>query len=126
MRARDQSAAHALAVAGLAGVFAYQGLVPKLWKVNDDDVAIWQGLGLSPRRAARLVRVVGAVEASFAVVTVARSNRRWPFVIALAVMPTLVIGSATSDRSMLTKAFNPGSLGLAVSALAAVALATNE
>jgi hypothetical protein len=72
------------------------------------------------------VRAVGAAEAAFAVVTVARSNKRWPFVIALAAMPTLAIGAAKADRSILTKVFNPASLGLAVAALAGVALATKE
>ena len=121
---RDQAVAHAAAVAGLVGVFAYQGLVPKVWKVDADEVAIWQGLGLSSSRSRRIVRTVGAVEAGFA--TAARSVDRWPFVIALAAMPTLAIGAAKSDRSILTKAFNPGSLGIAVMALAGVALATRD
>lgn len=125
-RSRDQAIAHATAVAGLAGVFAYQGLVPKVWKVDDGEVAIWQGLGTSRRNARRVVRAVGAVEAGFAVATIAAADERWPFVISLAAMPALAIGAATSDRSILSKAFNPGSLGLAVAALAGVALATRE
>jgi DoxX-like family len=125
-RARNQAIAHAIAVGGLAGVFAYQGLVPKVWKLDGGEVAIWRGLGLPDRQATRVVRAVGAVEAAFAVATVARSSKRWPFVIALAAMPTLAIGAAKADRSILTKAFNPASLGLAVAALAGVALATKE
>jgi hypothetical protein len=125
-RSRDQAIAHATAVGGLVGVFAYQGLVPKVWKVDPDEVAIWQSLGLPGSRARKLVRTVGAVEAGFAVAAAARSGKRWPFVIALAAMPTLAIGAATSDRSILTKAFNPGSLGIAVAALAGVALATRD
>ena len=125
-RTRDQAIAHALAVGGLAGVFAYQGLVPKVWKLDAGEVAIWQGLGLPHHRAARVVRAVGAVEAAFAVATLARSNKRWPFVIALTAEPTLAIGAAKADRSILTKAFNPASLGLAVATLAGIALATKE
>ncbi len=80
-----------------------------------------------PRSRARtLVRAVGAVEAGFAIATAARSGKRWPFVIAMAAMPTLAIGAAKSDRAILTKAFNPGSLGIAVAALAGVALATRN
>lgn len=37
-RSRDLAVAHAGAVAGLAGVWAYQGLVPKLWKADGDEV----------------------------------------------------------------------------------------
>ena len=87
--------------------------MPKVWKVDGGEVAIWQGLGLPRRRATRIVRAVGAVEAAFAVATIARSSKRWPFVTALAAMPTLAIGAAKDDRSLLTKVFNPASLGLA-------------
>jgi hypothetical protein len=125
-RSRDQAVAHATAVAGLVGVFAYQGLVPKVWKVDRDEVAIWQGLGLSGACARKVVRAAGAVEAGFAMATAVRSEKRWPFVITIAAMPTLAIGAARSDRSILTKAFNPGSLGIAMAALAGVALATRE
>jgi hypothetical protein len=125
-RSRDLAIAHAVAVAGLAGVFAYQGLVPKLWKLDRGEVAIWQTLGLGEARAGQLVRAVGAMEAGFAIATVARSQKRWPFAVALAAMPALAIGAAKADRSILAHAFNPGSLGLAVSALAGVALATRE
>lgn len=125
-RTRDQAIAHATAVAGLVGVFAYQGLVPKVWKLDRDEVAIWRGLGLSTGHARKVVRGVGALEAGFALATAVRSDKRWPFVIALAAMPTLAVGAASSDRSILTRAFNPGSLGIAVAALAGVALATRE
>jgi len=125
-RSRDQAIAHATAVAGLASVFAYQGLVPKLWKLDRGEVAIWRGLGLSRARAERIVRAVGAVEAGFAVATIVASKKRWPFAIALATMPALALGAAKADRSILTNAFNPASLGLAVAALAGVALATTD
>jgi hypothetical protein len=78
MTSRHQTAAHGIAVAGLAGVFAYQGVVPKLWKRDPGEVAIWQGLGLAERRATRMVLVTGAAEATFAVVTVAERNHRGP------------------------------------------------
>jgi hypothetical protein len=125
-RSRDQAIAHAAAVAGLVGVFAYQGLVPKVWKVDDGEVAIWQGLGLAGGQARRMVRAVGVVESGFAIATVAASGKRWPFAVALAAMPALAVGAAKADRSILTRAFNPASLGLAVAGLAGVALATTD
>jgi hypothetical protein len=118
--------AHAIAVAGLAGVFAYQGLVPKVWKVDDGELALWEGFGVSRRRATQAVRAVGAVEASFALVTLARSRRRWPALVALATMPMLVAGTTTADHAAPRHAFNPVSLAIAVSALAGVALTTAE
>ncbi len=125
-RSRDQALAHAIAVAGLVGVFAYQGLVPKVAKRDRDEVAIWQNLGLPATRANQVVRAVGVVEAAFALATAARSGKHWPFVMAMAAMPALALGAAKADRSMLTKAFNPASLGIAVVGLAGVALATTD
>jgi hypothetical protein len=125
-QSRDQAVAHAAAVAGLVGVFAYQGLVPKVWKLDADEVALWRGLGLSAQTARRTVRAVGAMEAGFAVATVTAADKRWPFVVSLVAMPTLAMGAATSDRSILSRSFNPGSLGIAVVALAGVALATQK
>jgi hypothetical protein len=118
------SAGHTLAVAGLAAVFAYQGLVPKVWKVDAGEVQLWRAAGVSDDRARLLVRCVGVGEASFAVATVVRSDRRWPFVVAMTAMPVLAAGASAADRTVLTHAFNPGSLGIAVAALAGVALAT--
>ena len=126
MTAHDQGAAHAIAVAGLAGVFAYQGIVPKLWKRDPGEVAIWQGLGLPERRATRMVLVTGAAEAGFAVTMLARRNQRWPFLTALAAMPAVALVAARTDRSLVTRTFNPVGFGLAVVALAGVALATTR
>lgn len=125
-RSRDRAITHATAVAGLAAVFAYQGLVPKVWKLDRAEVAIWRELGLGEQLARRVVRSVGAAEAGFAVATVLRSDKRWPFLVAIAAMPTLAIGAATANRSILTRAFNPASLGFAVVALAGVALTTRS
>ena len=124
MTARHQDAAHAIAVAGLAGVFAYQGLVPKLWKTDPGEVALWEAYGVPRPRATQIVRAVGVAEATFGIVTLARQNQRWPFVIALAGMPAVAVAATTTDRSLASKNFSPISLGLAVVALAGVALAT--
>lgn len=125
-RTRNQAAAHALAVAGLAGVWLYQGIVPKLWKVDAGEVDIWEGAGLSRSGARNAVRVAGLAEVAFAVGSLARSDRRWPFVGAAVAMPLLAAGAAMSDRRVLSRAFNPASLNLAMTALASVALATHE
>jgi hypothetical protein len=123
---RDQALAHAVAVSGLAAGFAYQGLVPKILKLDAREIAIWRSFGVAPHHARRAVRAAGAAEVALAAAMVARSNDRWPFALALAAMPTLAIGAAKGDRSLFTEAFNPASLGLAVAALAGVVLATTE
>ena len=126
MSERHRSAAHTIAVAGLAGVFAYQGLVPKVWKADPSEVALWEAHGVPRPRATRIVRAVGAAEATFGIVTVARQHQRWPFAIALTAMPAVALAAGTTDRSLLSKNFSPISLGVAVVALAGVALATSR
>ena len=123
-RSRDQAVAHATAVAGLAGVWLYQGLVPKLWRGDPGEVAIWRGLGLGPSMAPLAVRAVGVAEVALGVATVAGRRRRGLFAATAAAMPVLLVGAARADRASLTRAFNPVSLNWAVAALAVVALTT--
>jgi hypothetical protein len=126
-QARNQAIAHASAVAGLAGVWIYQGLVPKLWKADAGEIRLWQqGLGLDERAARRAVRNVGLAELALGVVTISTSHRRGVFAATLLAMPVLAGMAAVADRGQLSKAFNPVSLNWAVAALAAVALATGD
>jgi hypothetical protein len=124
-RSRDAAVAHAVAVGGLAGVWLYQGLVPKLLRADADEVAMWRGaLGLSEAGARRAARAAGVVEVGMAAATVVGRDRRWPFAVAAAAMPALAVGAGVGDRGALTRAFNPVSLNLACAALAAVAWVT--
>lgn len=126
-RSRDQAVAHASAVGGLAVIWLYQGLVPKLWKADAVEVALWRSsLGLGDRGARRAVRLAGGVEVAMGVATLAASRQRWPFVITAAAMPALLASAAVADRQTLGRAFNPVSLNLAAAALALVALVTRE
>ena len=125
-RSRDQAVAHAAAVGGLAGVWLYQGKVPKLWKVDPGEVELWRRSGLGAGPARRAVQAAGAAEVAFSAVTLARSGRRWPFVATAALMPVLVAAAARADPRALTRAFNPASLNWAMATLAVVALATTD
>ena len=123
---RNQAIAHAAAAAGVAGVWVYHGLVPKLWKVDADELTFWTVIGAGTGVARAAVRATGLAEIAYGVATVRRSHRRWPFVLTLAAMPALAIGAGVTDRRLLTRAFNPVSLNFATSALAVVALATRS
>jgi len=125
-RSRDQAIAHAAAVAGLAGVWLYQGLVPKLWRVDDGEVAIWRTLGLDDSRSRRTVRAVGAAEVAIGLATVAGRRHRAVFIATAVAMPVLAIGAGAADRGSLTRAFNPVSLNWAAAALAVVAAAIGD
>ncbi|MDQ1391606.1 MAG: hypothetical protein QOF30_583 [Acidimicrobiaceae bacterium] len=125
-RARDQAIAHAAAVAGLSGVWLYQGLVPKLWRVDPGEVSIWQRFGMSESRARTAVRTAGAAEVLLGAMTIVGARHRWPFAATALAMPVLTAAAATTDRSLFARAFNPASLNWAMTALAAVALATHD
>lgn len=125
-RSRDQAIAHASAVAGLAGVWFYQGLVPKLWRVDAGEVAIWRRLGMNEPGARQAVRTVGVVEILAGLTTVAGRRRRGLFLATAVAMPVLAAGAGAADRSSFTRAFNPVSLNWAVAALAVVAATTGR
>jgi DoxX-like family len=121
--------AHGVAVAGLAGVWLYQGLVPKVWKVDAAEVRFWRkGFGVGPRSARWLVRASGVAEVAMGVLTVVapRRRRRLVYLGSLVAMPVLTVPVAVVDRPELARAFNPASLSWATSALAVVALVTSD
>ncbi|HEX8770111.1 MAG TPA: DoxX-like family protein [Acidimicrobiales bacterium] len=123
---RDQAIAHASAVAGLVGVWLYQGLVPKLWRADPSEVAIWRSFGLDHSLARKAVRAVGAAEVAIGLGTVVGRRRRGLFVATSAAMPLLALAATKADRIAATRAFNPVSLNWAVAALAVVAAATGD
>lgn len=126
-QARNQAIAHATAVGALAGVWIYQGLVPKLLAVDADEVRLWRsalGLGESSARAA--VRAAGAAEVAAGVMTIRKADETWPFVATAVAMPLLALSAAKADRRSFARAFNPASLNLAMTALAIVAIATAD
>lgn len=126
-RSRDQALTHAAAVAGLAGVWLYQGLVPKLWKVDSGEVHLWrEALSLTDGAARSAVRVAGLAEAAFGVVILAKSDKKWPFATTAILMPLLAASAWQTDRRAFSRAFNPASLSWAVAALALIALTSHE
>lgn len=123
-RTRNQAVAHAAAVVGLVGVWLYQGIVPKLWQLDAEEVGVYIGLGVSLETAKILVRFIGTVEVAFGLVSGWFRNKRWPFILTIIAMPITAVGAAIADASLFTRAFNPVSLNWAIMALAVVALAT--
>jgi hypothetical protein len=123
-RSRDLALAHGAAVAGLVGIWSYQGAVPKLWKVDPGEVRMWESLGLEPGAARAAVRGLGAAEIGVSVLILANSARRWPFALMMIALPVLALGAGRLDKGSLSRAFNPVSLNFGAAALAGVAVAT--
>jgi hypothetical protein len=125
-RSRNQALAHAAAVGALAGVWTWQGIVPKLLVRDRDELAMIRRSGLFPGRERGVLTVMGVGEVVLAAVILSRSRERWPFVAQLVVVPALTVGALLGDRASFTRPFNPASLNVAVLALVVVALATRS
>ena len=98
----------------LALVFIWHGLVPKILWLSPDELAMIQAHGLSaPEWVARLA---GALEIILGVVLLIR-GRRWPIVLAAALLIGLLLDVLLMSPHLLLQAFNPLSTNLAALAL---------
>jgi uncharacterized membrane protein YphA (DoxX/SURF4 family) len=120
--ARRQWLAHAVARVGLAIIFAYHGLVPKLLLQNADEFAMLRDVGVSPDKLHAIVVVAGFGEILFAVCLLAFWRFRWPAVLIIAFAFLATIGVAYGSPRYFGGAFNPLSLNLAILCLAIVDL----
>ena len=117
-----QALVHGVARIGLAFVFAYHGLVPKLLTRHPDEVAMLRDAGVSAPRAEQVVVLLGTSELAFALVLLLLWRRRWPSLVSLVLMPFTTLGVALASPRFLGAAFNPVSLNVLVACLAAIDL----
>ena len=119
---REQRLVHRVARIGLAFIFAYHGLVPKLLGPHPDELTVLTVAGISEANATKLVMVTGVAEILFAFVLLAFWNRRWPLILSIAAMFLALIGVTVNAPHQLSAAFNPVSLNVAVVCLAIIDL----
>jgi hypothetical protein len=113
---------HFVARAGLALVFVYQGLAPKLLAAHRDEVAMLLDFGVAADNIEAMLRILGLAEVAFAFAVLIFWHRRWPSWLCLGLMFLAVAVVAVNSPRFLDAAFNPVSLNLAVACLAAVDL----
>jgi uncharacterized membrane protein YphA (DoxX/SURF4 family) len=123
-RSMRQALAHAIARIGLALIFAYHGVVPKLLGPHPDEIALLVDAGVAPAGANAAVFVLGTGELIIAAGLLIFWRRRWPAVLCLALMLMATATVAINSPRFLAAAFNPVSLNLAVACLALVDLTT--
>ena len=124
--ARRRALAHAFASGGTAAVWIYQGLVPKLLLQDADELRLLRQAGIAPGHERRLLRLVGLAEIALGGATIVAARRRWPYVATLVLVPALSVGALKTDARSFGRAFNPGSLNIALMGLAAIALCTDH
>jgi len=120
--AHRQWMTHAVARVGLATIFAYHGLVPKILVHNPDEAAMLQDVGVPPETLQTLVLFFGIGEMAFAICLLAFWRSRWPPLITVAFAVLATIGVAFGSPRYLGAAFNPVSLNLAILCLGVVDL----
>jgi len=121
-QAMRQTLVHGVARVGLAAIFAYHGLVPKLLSPHADEVAMLRDAGVSAEHTGTLLIVLGLAELLLALSLLVFWHRRWPPMVCLGLMLLATVCVAMSSPQYLGAAFNPVSLNLAVACLAAIDL----
>jgi DoxX-like family len=117
-----QTVVHGVARVGLALIFAYHGLVPKLLGRHADEMAMLRDAGVGAESTGAVLATLGVAELLFALCLLIFWRRRWPPWLCLALMGMATIGVAVSSPRYLGAAFNPVSLNLAVACLAVIDL----
>jgi hypothetical protein len=111
---------HAVARVGIALVFLYQGLVPKLLYRHPTEAAMLLAAGLPASAADVGVVLIGLGEVAAAGVLLAAWRARWPLAATAVAMPAALAAVAWSSPGTLAAAFNPVALNLATAALAVI------
>jgi hypothetical protein len=109
---------HAAARWGLAAVFLWQGLVPKVLRQHEDELAMVRAGGVPDAWASEALLAVGLGEAVFGLVLLATWRWRTPLLAAAALMPVVMAGVLLTAPRFGASAFNVVSLNTAVAALA--------
>ena len=111
---------HAVARVGVALVFLYQGLVPKLLYRHPTETAMLIAAGLPAPAADVAVVLIGLGEVAAAGVLLAAWRARWPFATIAVAMAAALAAVAWTAPGTLPAAFNPVALNLATAALAVI------
>jgi len=120
--AMRSTVARAVARVGVAFVFAYHGLVPKLLCAHPDEIAMLRDIGLSSDAASRAIVVGGVAELGLAACMLILWRRKWPSWTALGFLLLATVGVAVNSPRFIGAAFNPVSLDVATACLAAIDL----
>ena len=108
-----------IARGGLAFMFAYHGLVPKLLWLSQGERAMIQAHGIE--QVQMFATLAGIGEIALAVWILLSPRSAWPIAVAATALAGLLLDVAVFSPAMLREAFNPVSLNVAGLVLCAVA-----
>jgi hypothetical protein len=113
---------HAGARLGLASVFLFHGLVPKLLWPDPHELAMLASAGVPAASTSAALVGMGVIELGLAAVLVLFWHRSWPVLASLAFAAAATLGVALGSPDALRSAFNPAIVNIAVAALALIDL----
>jgi uncharacterized membrane protein YphA (DoxX/SURF4 family) len=116
----QQALLHALARLTVALIWLYQGLVPKLLYRHPDEVTLLQAAGINGTWLDPLLGLLGWAEVGLALLLVVCWRARWPLLATAILMILATVGVAMTAPAMLTAAFNPLTLNVAMGSLALI------
>ncbi len=117
---------HAVARVCLAFVFAWHGIVPKLWRRSPDELIMLTASGIPDATAGPLLTAIGVAEVVWAVALLLLWRSRGILVATAVAMAITLVGVAVTSPQYVAHAFNPLTLNLSVIALCAVAWLSAE
>jgi hypothetical protein len=117
-----QTLVHGVARVGLALIFAYHGLVPKLLGPHADEIAMLRDTGVTAESTGVVLTVLGIAELLLALCLLIFWRNRWPPLLCLGLIVVATVGVAVNSPRYLGAAFNPVSLNLAVACLGVIDL----
>jgi len=121
-QAMRQTLVHGVARVGLALIFAYHGLVPKLLGPHADEMAMLRDAGIAAENTWTVLALLGIAELLLALCLLIFWRRRWPSLLCLGLIVLATIGVTVTSPRYLGAAFNPVSLNLAVGCLTVIDL----
>lgn len=108
--------------ATVAGIWLYQGLVPKLLGPHPDEVAMSAAFGIPVALQTAASYAAGAGEVLLGVCILLFPRRAWPQLVSAAVTAVLLIFVAVYVPRFLVGAFNPVVMNVTSMVLSAVAV----
>jgi hypothetical protein len=122
----ERSVVHACARVGLALIWVYQGLVPKLLWPGTGELQIMRQTGLFKGREPAAVRLLGGAEIASGVALLGLWRARWLFVLNVLALLGFTAATARTSRRLFLAPFNPVTLNLAMLILAIVGFVTGR
>ena len=123
---RDRALVYSLCRLTVAFVWLYHGLVPKLIYRDSDELRMLHDAGIPNSHLLAIMTSLGLIEICIASLLLIFWQSRWLLWVTLAAMFSAVLGVSITSPSFLTAAFNPGTLNLAVAALAIAGLLSGK